>query len=458
MKSMKVFMFVVALAIFGLTSVAQETRTIRGKVKPQKKYDCGNQELGWTNITVKLRSRGQTIQPNPQRSKNEDWSHPKAPVGANVSIGFFHNCYRPWRIPSYDVSSAASQTLPVVALSPMDVCSRCPSSKPANKVIFRTGGGAQSTNAAIAEVEVPTPEVPKAAESKPSAAELRTTLKEDAATALEFDSLDVFQYNFAVLQLAYANTELAVVLNEFKTSPENSAFFTGFGAKRSAAFRNIIEKPLLGKGTFDPAAAIELLAETSVDSSIRGSAVVALLDSKLNSDQTTKLRDRLRKNAEEKSSDIYLTSVIALARIGSTEDRQKIADDVKSPDSDIAIAALNAIRVAQITDNTNPFGWTVPTIAEIATSSKDPELRQAAILALRPAVYYYRRVIALRALTSALQRDVSSEVRAAAADALGLGRLEMRLDVRFALIRAIQTDLSNAVRTAADNSLTGRAQ
>ena len=456
MRTTRALLLMAAVAFCSLAGLAQEVRKISGRVKPARNYDCGKEKLGWTNITVKVASRGRVILPL-QRSKNEDWSHPKVPVGANVAVGFFFNCYRPWRIVSYDVTAAQSQSLPDAVMSPMDICTRC-----SNQV------RAQSENQARVSARIESIDTPifkenrnasvdyseaAAVENEPSPEELLKTIQEDAAIAKEFDALDIFQYNFEVLRLGYArNAGLTGVLNKFQT--ENLEFFN---QRRSRAFQNVIEKNILGRGTFDAADAMELAQDTSVDPSIRGSAVVALLDSELNPDQNSAFLAFLRANASDKNSEVYLTSVIALARQGTDEDRNNIASNVTSTDADVASAALSGIRVAWITNNTSrPFTDSISSIAHVAKSSSDAELREAAVLALRPAALYFREKTAIRTFTDVLKEDGSYNVRVEAAAALGLGNLENRPDVRLALLKASREDASPEVREMANKSLTGR--
>lgn len=451
----RALLLLAAVGLLCLTASAQETRLIRGKVKPERPAQgCDNQQLVWSNITVKVRSNGQSIQPDPQSSQGEDWSR-RVPVGATVKVGFFYACYRPWHIPSYTVTAAEPQTLRDAVLSAQDRCLQCPSRAGSTKgnaghrpVVMSPG-----VSAVIGSIAAPTT---APGDSKPSPERLLKMLREDADTALEFEALDIFQYNFEALSVAFGNDrELADVLHKFRGDTVNVALFRSEGNRRPETFRNIIKKQFYGAGRLDFPAINELLRDPSIDPSIKGSAVVALLDSGMSRQQEEVLRDILHPNLDDTSGGMYLTSVIALARLGGAQDSERILADVTGPDAERAVGALTAMRVTQMTEGPDAFASAISAVEKEAKTDSDPGVRLAAIKALRPSVFYRRLRTAIQTLSNRLEHDEDEQVRAEAALALGLGSLECRDDVKVWLLTARRTDSSSMVQAAADNALKG---
>src|SRR5688572_7023425 len=119
MNVQRMLLLLIVLSIPG-TALTQEMRTIRGKVKPKKPAGrCGNQSMELSNVKIRvIKNNGDAVQPDPQLSRGEDWSH-MAPANALVKIGFIHAHYRPKRIPSYLVKVTEPQDLDDVLLNPV---------------------------------------------------------------------------------------------------------------------------------------------------------------------------------------------------------------------------------------------------------------------------------------------------------------------------------------------------
>jgi len=284
---------------------------------------------------------------------------------------------------------------------------------------------------------------------------LLTRLKNDAAVAIEFDSLDVFQYNFqAALWTMGGDEALKKVLDAFKKDQQNAPLFAESGNRRPEVFRKIVEQQFGTPETIDFPLISKVISDPSIDSSIKGSAVVAMLDSDISPSQEAELRGILRRNLESSANEMYLNSVFALARLGDPADTRRVVADVTATDVDRAVAALTAVRVTQMTEGANAFGWAIAAVEKEARFNDKPEVRLAAIKALRPSIYYRRLDSSIRTLADRLVNDGNEQVRAEAAIALGLGSLERRWDVKAVLEKA-RGDDSALVQRAANNSLKG---
>ena len=451
------------IAIFAASaSYGQQVRRLQGKVKPERQiHDCRNDTVDWSKISVKVTSNGQVIPPEPLYSKGEDWSH-SVPVGTRVDIGFSFACYRPWQMDTYTVRPESDpQTLSEVLLRPLPNCPYCPRrassrSKTTNAIAGATGTEVASPSSiveygAIAKV--------RSEGDEPSPAQLQADLQEDARIALKFGFFDVFQYNFEVLSVTLVKPELANVLREFRTNPEHAALFEPLGNRRPETFRKLvgsqftnsepIDFPLIGKIVEDPA----------LDPSIRGSAIVMLLESKLNSPQKADFQKILRTQSADPANVLSLAATIGLARIGTDKDRARIMANSRSSDENLAVMSMTALRVAQITEGASKFSWAIRPLAKIVNSAKQPAVRQAAIQALRPSIYYLRNPFAIVTLSNILKDDSNPDaVRAEAARGLGVGTLEQRFDVRGVLLTAAKDPSSELVRQSAIISLKGREQ
>lgn len=469
MNIQKASLLIILSFVSLISASAQDNdRTIRGKVVPSRLLeDCEKRPIAWDKIQVKVMHDGHPAPHTPVRSTGDQWMH-KMPVGAKIEVGFIYACYRPNGLAAFTVSDDEPQEKGVVTLKPsygcQPPCQRRPKRSATTTIVGaanarvqidereygqkNTSVGEQTTVATSARTQISTDAI-----EKPSPEELLKDLQEDAEIAKRFNSIDVFLYNFEAMSLTFKGDKaLSDALNSFKS--QNVILFEPEGNRRPELFRNIIEKQNNGEAPLDRTQINDLIRDPSIDPSIKGSAVVALLGTELSEKDKEEQREIFREYAKDPSSDIYLTSVIALARIGNTEDRKRIEADIKDPDK--GRASLIAIRVAQNTEGQDVFSSSVDALAETATSNSDPETRLAAIQALRTFALRRRYPSAIKALSQGLIKDSNEDVRIEAATALGLGTLERRGDIRAALRQAALRDSSPEVREAATFALSGR--
>lgn len=473
-----------------MSLVAQQMPTLRGTVLPDE--NPPPKLWGGVRIRVKNRSNDNKEVPGEQKiTDNHDWYH-VAPLGAWVDVWFDKACYVPGVLDKIYVKKGDQRLDETVVLQKALGCSTAEQHQRQsgeNRSSSQSGQMARANSQrATAEPTLARGEDVAAVGfparktgggrfaspptntnefmqigaantySLPSPRTLIKDLEKEARLARSGQLFDTFQYNFRVKWVVYGSVPgLAKTLWQFQSDKQNEDLFKQIGNVPLGAFDDTVRAQFEIAGPVKFENIKRVVMDSAMSSSVRGSATVAFLNIKSTLPETAinEMIEYYRQQAQDPSSEIFVESVVALARHGDSSDRAKLLDDIRNgTDSKRTIASIKALAVAQIFEGPEPLAGAAETLAEVTKENKDSNVRAAAVSALRP--FAYRRdETAIKALVTGVREDSSDEVRARATLSLGAGNLEDDPWVRRILRSALKTDPSPLVRRAASATLSG---
>jgi len=468
------------LACCALPLAAQDPR-LQGKVVPAESPN--NPPRLWSvKITVNNKLTHKEVEGEQRYTQDHNWFH-FAPLGAVVEVLFDKGpCYAPDGLPTITVGQNNPE-METVQLQKTRECligerrqrRQAKARSTQSATASAATGAASGAGAAIraigpagarsgAAIGVREPEldaydqrIPKSdADLLPSSELLKKELDKEAGLTRAGQFFDTFQYNFAIKWEIYNdNQPLREVLLQFQNDPQNQDLFKPIGSVTTQEFKDSARAlfEISDEVRFDNIK--KVIKDESLSRNVRGSATVALLNLKLDEQTTNEMRDYYRQQTIN-FSEIFATSLVALARIGENSDDQQLYAYALNSNFDRRFIAMEALSVAKLIEGPETLPAGAQTLARIATQDEKPEFRAAAVYALRPFVKEEDET-AINALFGSL-KDPSSEVRLEAVWALSLDEIDDRARVRRVLKRIAKTDPSWVVRRAANLSSTGPAR
>lgn len=415
--------------------VAQETN-LKGKVVPWE----SSRELPklWrgVRITVKYHGTDQEIPGEQGETEDQSWFH-VAPIGARVDVYFDKSNYIPSLLPNVKVSEEGSN-LPIVKLK------KCRDTELLELYAQRQQ---KSTRTVLRRIRRLGPTSPRG---------MKVQLEREARLARSGRFFDTFQHNFAVKAAVHRKAPtIKGLLSRFRRDAKNQDLFMSVGASTPEMFDDVVQAEFQISTEVNLNNIKKVIKEDRLSSSVRGSATVALLNLKPDNDTLAEMRAYYRQQAQNSSSKIFASSLVALARIGDDSDRRRLYYDIlKSEEQKRTTTAMEVLATTVIIEGSEGQKGGAETLAAVALTSEDPDLRAAAYFALRPFAYQ-RDQIAIATLTKGARRDPDPFVRTRAVRVLGVGGLEYTQNVRTVLRSVARNDRSSVVRHSAKASLYG---
>ncbi|MGB8508309.1 MAG: HEAT repeat domain-containing protein [Pyrinomonadaceae bacterium] len=314
-----------------------------------------------------------------------------------------------------------------------------------NEAATESQVSADESSKAKPKVEADNPEL------IPKPDDLKHELEREATIARRGAFFDIFQNNFAENMRAYGDIrELLDVLVKFKQ--ENTDLFQPLGSVKPEMFNDVVNARFETTGDVNVENVKTVIKEKALSAGIRGGAVVAQLN--VAPDDSEMKAYYHQQWAQGSSAPLYATAAVALFRIG--EGKEILSYIAEGDDTSKILVNLHALRVAQIIEGPEAV---VPdaekVLADVATHDDDPNLRNGAVLALRPFAFRGNETAINALLYSAGDRSENPEVRVTAINALGVGHLEYSTRVR-SLLWTVRRDSSLLVRNAANTLLNAK--
>lgn len=412
---------------------AQETN-LKGQVVPgESPRDLPKLWRG-VRITVKYHGTDQEIQGQQSETEDQSWFH-VAPIGARVDVYFDKANYIPSLLPNVKVSEEGSN-LPIVKLK------KC---RDAELLELYAQRQQKSSRTVLRRIRRLGPT---------STRGMTLQLEREARLARNGRFFDTFQHNFAVKAAVHRKAPtIRGLLARFRRDAKNQDLFIAVGASTPEMFDDVVQAEFQISTEVSLNNIKKVIKEEALSSSVRGSATVALLNLKPDDDTLNEMRSYYREQARSPSSKIFASSVVALARIGDENDRRRLYDNIiNSKDPRQVTTLMDALAASAIIEGAEGLSGGVSILANVANSNADPEVRAAALNALRPFAYQ-RHEAAIAALARGVKKDPSPLARTSAARALGFGHLKHNITARTVLIDVARTDSSPVVRHTAEVSL-----
>lgn len=429
------------LGSFPLMVFSQDAR-LHGKVVPAESPN--NPPLFWRGIRITVMNKKTKLEVKGQQdfTKDHTWYH-NAPIGAMVEVLFDRDpCYVKGSM-QVEVDQA-SMELETVRLQKSREC-----------LLGERRQRRRNMNKRAHHYEANAVQDPSSdADLIPTVAILKKELAEQAELTRRGVSFDSFQYNFAIKEEIYGDIPaLAEVLKQFRSDSKNKDLFAEVGDAGLKEYRESARAQFEISDQINTGAIKSILKDEDLSPNVRGSAGVALLNLKLDHETREELLKYHRKQLENPSSLILPTSMVSLARIGDDNDKKKIIDLVLNGEKYQRLIAMEAVAAAQLIDGPGAVPEGVQALSTVAQTDEDPELRKAAVFALRPYAYQDEQVAIKTLMTSA--KDPVKEVRVEAVAALSVGEVEDQPRVRKLLWSVVRSDPVQFVRQTAILSLRG---
>jgi len=196
--------------------------------------------------------------------------------------------------------------------------------------------------------------VPKKAYT--SRAALPEDLKQQSLAFNLTKSYDVFQYNLAALRYAYRNNpDLSGAIQQFQTASVTQPSMALQFSNRQPLYFDMIRRDNGEKVIISQSSLMTLMKDQEAFPGIRASAIKALAtDEALKPQIKVEFLDYLHMQSANSSALLFRPARSALAKIGSTDDKNDVLNDVKRKDDpERVLAALIAIRSARLDSTIN---------------------------------------------------------------------------------------------------------
>ena len=444
------------------TLYAQGPTRLKGKVVRENPS-----ERSEIKITVRDRDTGKPVEGEQLSTRIDDWYHVVRPTtlvdvefdGGPCYLGDGHSRIRVQQI---------DEVLPDVKLQKTRECRIAESirDKPARKKTWSTitrtqvytpqAGGRASAGIGVTTTATVSARGSEESTSEtillPSPEVLKQELEAEAAHARNGEFFDTFQYKFALkLELYGDRPALVKVLTDFRSKKENAVFFQTIGQVTPEMFTDVVRREFQLSEEVNLNNVFAVLKEDAVSQNTRGSANVALLNGDLPDQMKKEVREYHRQQSP--SSPIFLTSLVALQRIGEYDDQERLYDYVTDADGETRNIAMEAVYLSALIEGPQALPGASKSLAKVANSDADPSVRAIAFHSLRPFLNYNDKT-AVKALLKNL-KDPNETVRLQVVWALGVAQTEKNPKVKDRLQKISQGDRSAEVRKAALFTLSG---
>jgi hypothetical protein len=421
----------------------------------------------WDKISVEVFDfhTNRRIHGPEELSNGDRWTH-IADLGATVKVVFTRQCYHTAEEGPFVVAPQNPERVFEMRRrrGHGQICRRAnkgSSQKRGVTIYFPPSrGGAQSVPDAIETeggVIAPADAEPEEDVSvPPTAAELQAMLEREAGLARQTGQTDTFIYNFEADRLAYRDVkELVAVIEAFEQRPLNADVLD---RKRQEVYRRIIAAEFGLASAPSPNEFLEIIQDTTVSTGVRGSAVNALLASRLDPETRERALNLFRAYSQAPSSDFLVNAMVARSRLGTDADKAAILRWARGGESaELQEASLKAVRLLAIIEGTGEWAAGRWISKQVVEGHVGAEVKAAAVQMFRP---FARRgdPLVVRTLTDVLEdKKEDLLVRIEAARALGVDNLEQVRPVRAKLNSvANRQDTPEELRGAIRATLAGR--